>query len=315
MRLPHQRIGGGQRELEAGVRRAADLGRGASVQNDGELISGRVVQLLDHEATAVGRRGPVHAAQRLPRLVLAHAMQLVTAAAQPVSREGDVAVAAEHRLGELERRSQHRQRRAATRDIDPPGKAEGVFAHELRRAELEQAPFEWAKLVAPAQAAQAAGRVGPQRADWPSACLAERRAPAARAFQRSQLHEHAHALTRMGERRERAQRDVRSARQADPGARENGGRHERAAEQRNLLRTEQPREDQRNNAEPEHRAPTRGQRRPPDLPARTRTHSGTGTRESSSSRTEATSAGAPTAGSRRCSSASRASCLTSSGST
>ncbi len=315
VRLPHQCIGGGQRELEAGVRGTADLGRGASVQDDGELIAGRVVQLLDHETTAVGRRGPVHPAQRLARLVLAHAMQLVTAAAQPVTGEGDVAVAVEHRLGELERRGEHRQRRAAARDVDPPRKAERVLTHELRGSELEEAALERAELVGPAQDAQAAGRVRPQRTDGPPAGLTERRAPAARALQRPQLHEHSHTLTRVGKRRERAQRDVRAACQAHPGAREQRGRHERATEQRDLLRAEQPREDQRSQARPEQHAPARAQRRPPGLPARARVHSGTGTRASSSSTTEATSAGAPAAGSSRCASASRASSLTSSGST
>ncbi len=109
VRLRHEGLGRSQRELEARARSPADVGGRARVQDDGDLIGCGVVQLLHHQAAAVGRRGPVHSAQRLAGLVLAHAVQLVPATPQPPASEGGVAAAAEHLLGKLQRGGEHRQ--------------------------------------------------------------------------------------------------------------------------------------------------------------------------------------------------------------
>ena len=132
-------------------------------------------------------RGPVHAAQRLARLVLAHAVQLVAAAAQPLAHAQRVAGAGERRLRELERRCDHRQRGAAARRVEPAREAERVLADQLARAELVQPAPQRPELVAAAQHAQAAADDGPQRAGLLHPVLAERRAARPRARERPQL--------------------------------------------------------------------------------------------------------------------------------
>src|SRR2546426_12637896 len=54
-------------------------GFGVGVQQDGDLVAWRVLELLDHQLATPCRRRPVHATQGLPLLVVAHAMELEAA--------------------------------------------------------------------------------------------------------------------------------------------------------------------------------------------------------------------------------------------
>ena len=52
-----------------------------AVEQNGDLVTRRVFELLDHQLTAARRRSPMHAAQGFALLVFAHAMQLEAAVA------------------------------------------------------------------------------------------------------------------------------------------------------------------------------------------------------------------------------------------
>ena len=242
----------------------------------------------------MGGRGPVHPAQRLARLVLAHAVQLVAAAAHALAHAQRVAGASERRVRELERRCDHREHGAAAGRVEPARETERILADQLARAELVQPAPQRPELVAAAQHAQPAADDGPQRAGLLHPVLAERRAARPCPRERSQLDLDRDALTGAGERRQAAHRNVRAAGEADPDARDHHGGDERRAEQCQLGGAEEPAVGDCGETAGECGAPARGQR----TGARA-AHSGTGTRASNSSTTAPTSAGCPAAGSRR----------------
>ena len=225
-------------------------------------IAGGVVELLDHQAAAMRRRGPVHAAQRLAGLVLAHAVQLVPAAAAAAAARGRPrgrcrASRSGSSSGAASTVSDVLPRVASTRRARPKGSSRTSSAG----AELAHAALERAELVAPAQHAQTAGRDRPQRARRTAARLAERAAPLrAPSSGRSSTCD-AHPLARVGEGRQRAQRDVRPAGQADPDAREQRPRPRaprRAARPPASRRA--ARRPARRDRRPSSGAPARGQR-------------------------------------------------------
>ena len=78
---PHVRLedrpGGADPHFEA----LPHYGLGVGVEQDGDLVAGRVLELLDHQLTATRGRSPVDAAQGFSLLVLAHAVQLEAAVA------------------------------------------------------------------------------------------------------------------------------------------------------------------------------------------------------------------------------------------
>src|SRR5215204_5678033 len=73
---PHERPGGAHLGVEARGARRAGAVAGLCVEHDDDLVSRRVLELLDHQLVSARGRGPVHAAERLAALVLAHAVQL-----------------------------------------------------------------------------------------------------------------------------------------------------------------------------------------------------------------------------------------------
>ena len=155
----------------------------------------------------MGGRGPVHAAQRLAGLVLAHAVQLVPAAAQPPAREGDVAAAAEHRpraarAAAASTVSDVLPRVASARRASPNGSSR-TSSRRPARARRARAGRARSSRAARADRRSCTGRsahTGPPPASRNAA------AATARALQRPQLDLHAHPLARVRERRQRAQR-------------------------------------------------------------------------------------------------------------
>ncbi len=69
-----------------------------AVEEDRDLVARRVLELLHHELAAPRRRAPVHLAQRLAPLVLAHAVQLE--ACRPAEEEPAAVLCVRTSLGE-----------------------------------------------------------------------------------------------------------------------------------------------------------------------------------------------------------------------
>ena len=65
-----ERAGGADLDVEALAHDRARL----AVEQDCDLVARRVLELLHHQLTALGRRAPVHLPQGLSLLVLAHAV-------------------------------------------------------------------------------------------------------------------------------------------------------------------------------------------------------------------------------------------------
>ena len=73
-RPPAARLCPDERACDPGLQ--VEHRRRRSVEHDRHLLARRVLELLDHQLAAPRRRGPVHAAQRVAVLVLAHAVDV-----------------------------------------------------------------------------------------------------------------------------------------------------------------------------------------------------------------------------------------------
>src|SRR5919201_2741126 len=63
-------------ELEGRIRRRAEDRACLGVEQDGGLVARSVLELLHHQMPTFGSRGPMHAAQRLTLLVVAHGVEI-----------------------------------------------------------------------------------------------------------------------------------------------------------------------------------------------------------------------------------------------
>src|SRR5439155_9010818 len=88
--------GAGRAHLHVEAR--SDHGGCIRVEEQGDLVARRVLELLDHQLATPRGRGPVHAAQRLALLVLTHAVKLEPA--RPPQLESPSVVRADARLRE-----------------------------------------------------------------------------------------------------------------------------------------------------------------------------------------------------------------------
>ncbi len=93
MRLQN-RAGGAHGDLEALPRARVRV----AVEQDRDLVAGRVLELLHHQPAAARGRAPVHLAQRLALRVLAHAVQLV--AGRPAEQQPPPVLRMRAALGE-----------------------------------------------------------------------------------------------------------------------------------------------------------------------------------------------------------------------
>ena len=126
---PHERPGGAHLRVEARGARRAGAVAGLGVEHDDDLVPRRVLELLDHQLVSARGGGPVHAAERLAALVLAHAVELEAGRAAEQDSSGPVrpkAALAEEDVEAGQARIDD-QRRGVAERLDPLRKAERIL--------------------------------------------------------------------------------------------------------------------------------------------------------------------------------------------
>ncbi len=301
------RPGGAHRHVEGRLRRLPGDRGGVTVEEHGDLVARRVLQLLHHQLPAVGGRAPVHLAQRLALLVLAHAVQLEPG--RPAEQQPPSLLRVRAALGEqpLERR-----RAAGRRRAPAPRSGRSPCARARtgpRRTAGRSRPRS-------ARAARAAARTRRRTVAGPPAPArsgARRAGPASRGRRASAAGPRTSAppRARPGRRRPRAGRGPspcrgdprRPRRQPDPPEGCDDGEDEPGGDGIERARAEHPRDDVDEETEPENGAAARG-------------HTGTGVRSSASATSASPSSPAERAsGARisRCARTGAATAFTSSG--
>ena len=164
------RAGGADGELEARIGRVTHDQRRSASRSTARLVPRRVLQLLDHQVAAPGRRRPVHAPQRLALLVVADAVEVE--AARPPQQQPPPLRRPRTGLGEEpvdvdEPRVDEDRRPRGELDVDAL-EAEGVLDDDLglldRIAAARHAPEQVAAAQATVRGGRAASRGSPRRA-------------------------------------------------------------------------------------------------------------------------------------------------------